>query len=217
MSDVSYDVVYAEERNRLTTAFRLILYIPHYVIVAVWSYLTQLLAIFQWFVILFTGRRNESIWRLQRAWLAYAARAYSYVGLLFDKWPAIGPEPQGEPTRFEFEYEAEADRLSNALRILWLIPAAIVLMFIAIGSAFVTIVSWFAIVITGGHPRGMWDFILRFNRNYLRFGAYCLLMSDVYPWFRGDEPTSTVTGPQPYYGQQMTGSPLPPPTSPPAG
>jgi Domain of unknown function (DUF4389) len=215
MSDVSFDVTYAEQRDRLTTAFRFILAIPHYLIASVWAYLAELLAVVQWFIILFTGRRNESVWNLQRAWLGYAARVYGYIGLLFDKWPAIGPEPQGEPTSFEFRYEPEANRLSNALRIFWLIPAAIVLVFIIIAAYFVAIVSWFAIVITGRHPRGMWDFMLRSQRNYLRFTAYALLMTDTYPWFRGDEPTSVGTTPPPYYGQSMAGSPLPPPASPP--
>lgn len=208
MTVPSFDVAYDEDRDRLSVAFRFILAIPHLLIAGAWSYLAQILALVQWFVILFTGRRHRGIWDLQRSWLAYAARVWGYALLLFDPWPAIGPDRGDEPTTFDIAYSEQADRLTSALRVLWAIPAIIVYTVIAIALYAVALVSWFAIVITGRHPRGMFDFLLRGARNYLRLQAYVLLMDDTYPWFRGDEPTS-VGGSAP-----AAGSPLPPPPAP---
>ena len=49
------------------------------------------------------------------------------------------------------------------------------------------LISWFAIVITGKHPRGLFDFSLRALRFILRVNSYVLLMTDTYPkWESGD-------------------------------
>ena len=47
----------------------------------------------------------------------------------------------------------------------------------------VGIISWFAIVITGKQPRGMWDFLLKAQRYTLQLQSYGLLMTDTYPKF----------------------------------
>ena len=97
MAPLTYDVSYAEPRNRLTTAFRIILAIPHLIVVGVWGYFAEILAVIQWFIILFTGKRNEGMWDLQWAWLGYAGRVYGYVDLLFDPYPAFGTDPGPVP------------------------------------------------------------------------------------------------------------------------
>jgi hypothetical protein len=90
MSNITYDVTYQEPRNRLTVAFRAILAIPHMVVSTVWGYFAEILAVVQWFIIVFTGKRNEGIWNLQQGWLGYYARVVGYVDLLFDQYPAFG-------------------------------------------------------------------------------------------------------------------------------
>ena len=66
MSTIGYDVTYQEQRNRLTTAFRFILAIPHLIVSQAWGYLAQILGVIQWFVIVFTGKRNEGMFNLQQ-------------------------------------------------------------------------------------------------------------------------------------------------------
>ena len=183
MSNITNDVTYQESRNRLTVAFRAILAIPHMVVSTVWGYFAQILAVVQWFIILFTGKRNEGIWNLQQAYLAYYARVMGYISLLFDEYPGFGTDPGNVPARSAISFEEPADRLSNALRFLWIIPAAIIYIFVAIASVVVLLISWFAIVITGQHPRWMWDFLLKSLRMSLQLQAYSLLMTDDYPKF----------------------------------
>lgn len=209
MSVFTYDVAYAEQRNRLTVAFRIILAIPHLIIAQIWQYLAQILAFIQWFIILFTGKRNEGMWNMQRSWLAYYARVMGYVALMFDEYPAFAGEGPPAPVRTSIAYDESADRLSSALRLIWIIPAAIIYFFVAIAAFVVVIISWFAIVITGKQSRGMWEFVLKAQRMQFQVMSYGLLMTDTYPKFgAGAGPGTSAPPPPP---PSFTAPPPPPP------
>jgi hypothetical protein len=183
MAGVTFDASYTEQRNRLTVAFRIILAIPHLIVAQLWGYVVEILAVIQWFIILFTGTRNEGIFNFQRSWLEYYGRVTSYVWLLHDVFPPFGTEAGTVPVRTTLENDTPVNRLTNALRIIWIIPAAIVGFFIGIAAVVLGVVSWFAIVITGKHPQGMWDFLLKALRYVLKVQAYAMLMTDDYPKF----------------------------------
>jgi Domain of unknown function (DUF4389) len=197
VSAFTYDVGYVEARNRLTVGFRFILAIPHLIVAQVWGYLAQVLAVVQWFIVLFTGERNEGIWDLQRSWLHYYGRVLGYTYLLFDTYPAFGTDPGQVPVRSDITFEGAADRLTNGLRFIWIIPAALLGFVLGIAASVLLVISWFAIVITGKHPRGMWDFLLKVTRYSLQVQSYGLLMTDTYPRF-----------------EDSSGAVLPPPKSP---
>lgn len=207
MAAVTYDVAYNEPRNRLTTAFRIILAIPHLIVVQVWGYLMEILAVIQWFIVLFTGRRNDGIWNLQWAWLGYYSRVYGYVNLLYDAYPAFGTDPGTVPARTEFRYEEPANRLTNGLRFIWAIPAIVIAAVLGIAMFFVLIAAWFVILFTGKQPRGMFDFILRVFRYILQTYSYVMLMTDTYPsWSSTESGTGVPAG-----GPSPIAAPPPPP------
>lgn len=181
MAAVEFDVEYSEPRNRLTTFFRGILVIPHLILLTLWQYVVQALAVIQWFIILFTGRRNAGIWGFTNGWLGYAGRVMAYHGVLFDPYPAFGAGPGPVPVRYALSDEEPADRLTNGLRIIWAIPAAILGALIAIAGTVVTIVSWLVIVITGKQPRSQFAFLVKVHRYMVRLNAYLLLLTDTYP------------------------------------
>ena len=59
------------------------------------------------------------------------------------------------------------------------------LFFLDIASFIVVIVAWFAILITGRYPRGMFDFVEGVIRWHVRVAGYTLtLVTDRYPPFR---------------------------------
>lgn len=198
MSAIAYDVTYQEQRNRLTTAFRFILAIPHLIVSQVWGYLAEVVGVIQWFIIVFTGKRNQGLWNLQQSWLGYYSRVLGYMSLLYDPYPAFGTDPGNAPVRTEISYEESANRLTSGLRFLWIIPALIIAIFVGIASAVVTLISWFAILFTGKQARGMWDFVLKSVRYTLQLQSYALLMTDDYPKFgEGALTMSTATPPAP--------------------
>ncbi len=179
--EVLYDVAYIESRNRLTTLIRMIMMIPHAVVVYFWGIFAQALGVVQWFVILFTGKRNEGLFKLQNDYLGYSTRVSSYAGLMYDEYPPFGTDPGATGVTYSLDYTATANRLTNVFRLVWAIPAMIIVYILSIAGFFVVVVSWFAILITGKHPRGMFDFMLKVHRYYARATSYLMLMTDTYP------------------------------------
>jgi hypothetical protein len=209
VSTITYDVTHEESRNRLTVAFRIILAIPHLIVSQVWGYLAQILAVIQWFIVVFTGKRNQGIWNLQQSWLGYYGRVLGYTDLLYDQYPAFGTDSGSVPVRSAISFEETGNRLTVGLRFLWAIPAIVIGLLVGIAGTVVVVISWFAIVITGKQSRGMWDFVLKTARYTLQLQAYCLLMTDVYPKFgEGAMAAASSTSPPP---PPPSGSFVPPP------
>jgi hypothetical protein len=67
----------------------------------------------------------------------------------------------------------------------WLlvIPHLIVLTFLGIAVFAVWIVAFFAVIITGGWPKGMRDFVVGVLRWSTRVNAYYYFLTDAYPPF----------------------------------
>ncbi|MEO5839064.1 MAG: DUF4389 domain-containing protein [Acidimicrobiales bacterium] len=183
MQQVVFDVPYTEERNRLTTAFRFFLAIPHMILYGLWNRVTQLAAVIQWLICVFTGKRNKGIWDFTASAEAYGSRTGSYVGLMHDVFPPFLTEQGAVPSRYSLDYDETVNRLTVGLRIIWGIPAIVITAVIGIAAFFVWIASWFAILFTGKHPRGMFDFLLKFQRYSLQTSAYMLLLTDTYPQY----------------------------------
>jgi hypothetical protein len=95
----------------------------------------------------------------------------------------------GEPGEllYDVEYPDHLSRLLIFVKWLMIIPHLIVLAILGIGVWIVTFIAWFAILITGRYPRGMWDFVMMVMRWSARMNAYGYLMRDEYPPF-GDQP-----------------------------
>ena len=183
MSAVSFDITYTTPRNRLTNAFRIIWAIPHLIIVNVLSRLAQVLGLVQWFIVVFTGKRNRGLWDLSRNCLGWEVRAYAYAAMMYDTYPNFGFEKKDEPVEFGLEWDDSVDRLSVALRLIYAIPAVLLMLVVGIGAFFVGIGTWFAILFTGNQPRGMFDFMLKAQRLGARVSAYLYLLTDTYPKF----------------------------------
>jgi Domain of unknown function (DUF4389) len=87
------------------------------------------------------------------------------------------------PVRLVGGEDLERSRLTVFFRIFLLIPHAIVLFFYAIGAMVVTVVAWFAALITGRVPDGMHSFIAGYERYYARVLAYGAILADPFPPF----------------------------------
>lgn len=190
-------------RNRLTTFFRLILAIPHLILVGgvglgfssgvgttlkvgsesgLLGAVAFFLAIISWFTILIAGSHIIGIRQFTAFYLRWRVRALAYVMLLEDAYPPFGDAPY--PASIEISDPAlPRDRLTVALRLLLVIPQAIVLIFVMIGWWLTTIAAWFVILFTGSYPAGLYDFGVGVLRWLLRVEAYVLLLVDEYPPF----------------------------------
>ena len=203
-----------EGRNRLTTFFRIILAIPHLILVGggpiafgagggsftwgdnSWGFefgsnagliglVAIVCAIISWFAILFTRNHPRGLWDLGRFYLRWRARAVAYTALLRDNYPPFGDTDY--PVDFEIDGPpGDRDRLSVGLRIIFAIPHLIVLAVLSLAWVIVTVIAWFAILFTGNYPRGLYDFSVGVFRWDMRVWAYMLLLRDEYPPFSLD-------------------------------
>jgi hypothetical protein len=200
----------AGTRNRLTSAFRIILAVPHLILVGAPLALTLHLgwvwvepgsprvelgsgggalgvaavlgALIAWFAIVITGRHPDGLWRLGVYYLRWRARAMAYVALLTDAYPPFGEGPY--PVQISIPRPGiERDRLSVAFRLILALPHVIAVAVLGIVWAFTTLVAWLAIIITGRYPESLYAFGVGVMQWSLRLEAYLLLLEDHYPPF----------------------------------
>jgi hypothetical protein len=99
----------------------------------------------------------------------------------------------GYPVEFHADYADRRSRLTTFFRLILAIPLAIWLYVYGILAAIAVVIAWFAIVITGRYPQGLYDFQSGFVRFLARVTAYMALLCDGYPSFGGsDDPSYPV-------------------------
>jgi hypothetical protein len=192
-------------RDRLTTAFRLFLALPHLILVGgpialvlSWSSsngasydwgaagvlgaVAAVAAMISWFAIVFTGSQPKGLWSLGSFYLRWRVRAVSYSALLTDAYPPFGDDPY--PAVLELDPPAAPrDRITVAFRIILAIPHVLAVWALGIAWAFSTMIAWFAILFTGRYPTGLYEFAVGVLRWNVRVEAYLLLLRDEYPPF----------------------------------
>jgi len=96
-------------------------------------------------------------WNLQL--LRFASRVTAYFALMDDTYPSTDEE---QSVHLELAYPDAKQELNRWLPLVkWLlaIPHYIVLLFLDIGALLAVIGAWFAILITGRYPRGLFDYV----------------------------------------------------------
>lgn len=201
-----------DSRNRLTTAFRLILALPHLVLVGgpvaaaltwngdlgthmgwgwgagggVLGAVAAMIAVIAWFAIVFTGTFPVGLWDLAAYYLRWRVRVLAYAALLRDEYPPFGDGPY--PAELELPRPTKPrDRVTVAFRLILAIPHLIAIWLIGFGWAAVTCVAWFAILFTGRYPERLYAFAVGALRWTTRVEAYLLLLADEYPPFTLDD------------------------------
>lgn len=169
-----------------------LLAIPHLFIAGALSSVGGVLALISWFVILFTGSLPEGIARFQCLILRYEARAYAYALWMHDQYPPFAfdmalDDPGGDPIRVDVDAQLEdRNRLTVGLRLIWIIPIAIVAALLGLVAYVVAVVGFFAVLFTGRWPEGLRSFLVGIGRLLLRVNAYAYLLVDDYPPFSLD-------------------------------
>jgi hypothetical protein len=90
------------------------------------------------------------------------------------------------PVQVDVDYVEGRSRLTTFFRAILVIPHLVFLMLFGIVAYVVTFIAWWAILIVGRYPVGMWNLTASWLRLYARVMAYFWLVSDPYPPFSGD-------------------------------
>lgn len=114
----------------------------------------------------------------------FAARVEAYLLLLTDKYPST---VEKQSVHLDVDYpnvEKDLNRWMPLVKWLLAIPHYIVLLVLIVAALLVTVIAWFAILITGRYPKSLFDFVVGVSRWNLRVTAYMLLLTtDKYPPF----------------------------------
>jgi hypothetical protein len=200
---VQFGVEYPERRlNRLTTFFRIFTVIPIAIVLGTvisggveYTVDDRAATVVAGFggalffgpLLMILFRRKYPRWwfdwnlELQR----FANRVTIYLALMDDRYPSTD---EHQSVLLAYPYPDAGRDLNRWLPLVkWLlaIPHYIVLIFLHIAAFVAVVIAWFAILFTGGYPRGLFDFVEGVLRWQNRVLAYAFtLVTDAYPPFR---------------------------------
>jgi hypothetical protein len=167
-----------ESRVRWSVLARLPLGLP----VLFFSLLLNIGATFAvWAAILVSGRVPSWLFSYQVNVGRWHARAMAFLLLLADEYPVFEGD---HPIIYELD---EPVRLSRWKLVVWkfitAIPHFFVLFVLTVGLVPVTIVAWFALVLTGRHPRLLRLYAAGVVGWYARLAVYLQSLTDDFPAF----------------------------------
>jgi uncharacterized protein DUF4389 len=119
-------------------------------------------------------------WNLELT--GFSTRVSAYLALLTDEYPSTD---EAQSVALELVYPDVMHGLNRWLPLIkWFlaIPHYVVLAVLGIAAVGAVVLAWFAILVTGRYPRGLFDFVVGVFRWSLRVAAYAfLLTTDRYP------------------------------------
>jgi hypothetical protein len=176
-------------RRRLTVLLRVLLVIPQYVVLSIWTMLVVPAVAIAWLALLIEGRLPSFLHRFLGAFLRYQGQVIAWFDLLSARYP--DPLHTGEhPFRIELPDRLRQTRLVTLFRLPLALPAVV------LGSAFNVVLSaasvaaWFVSVVLGRTTAGLQElgtFCLRYQ---LEIQAYVTLLTSTYPRLAPPEVTT---------------------------
>jgi len=174
-------------RSRLTVFFRLLLVIPHYVWIAIWTYSMFLVIPFQWVWVILSGHMEEDVHRYVARFVRYHVHYYAYVLLLANPWPKPNGR-EGYPIDMELDPPERQNRLSVLFRLILAIPAIVFTIVLTTVLYVIGFLGWFVSLVLGRMPQGMRDLGAYCLRYTTQTFAYVLLLTPRYPSLAGSTP-----------------------------
>jgi hypothetical protein len=199
---VQLDVDYPDRRlDRVSTAFRLLFAIPALVVLAAlggpaffggggdWLFLvglaSGLVVIPPLLTIVFRQKYPRWWFEFNLAFLRFDSRVMSYLLLLRDEVPSTDEEQAVHLDMAYPDVRTDLNRWLPLVKWLLAVPHYVALLVLDVGVVLATVAAWVAIVVTGRHPRRLFDFTVGVLRWHTRVVGYAfVLVTDEYPPFR---------------------------------
>ena len=195
------------ERSRVTVFFRLLLAIPHIILVCLWGVAAVAVSVIVWLALLFEGNAPRSLQAFVVSYLRYSVQVSAYIYLAAGPYPAFGGG-DGYPIDLEIDPSPRQSRGRVAARLVLAVPALTLTAVVGGGSWFgnaswvasrssdsgystgftvggiaatAAFLAWFASVARGRTPRGLRDLIAYGIGYTAQATGYLLLVTDRYP------------------------------------
>jgi hypothetical protein len=201
------------QRNRLTVFFRLILAIPLFIFLILWTIAVFFVAILNWIVTLAQGQPPDGLHKFMSSYIRFTVHVNAYVSFVGNPYPGFVGEEGEYPIDVVLPAPAQQPRWTTFFRIFIAIPALLLSTALggsaniripgrgsgSYGSGFsggalgfaVFFLGWFASLARGRMPKGLRDagaYGIGYGAQTL---AYLLLVTDRYP---NADPTAMLAG-----------------------
>ena len=194
---LQFDVAHPARQKRWLLFLRGLLIIPHTIVLYFLALALSIVTFFAWWAILFTGRYPEGMWSFSMSVMRWSARVQVYTMNLRDEYPPFGDGPYA--MTFAQARPARQSRLLLFVRPFMLVPHYICLVFVAFAASIVALVAWFAVLVLGRMPHGMFTFVTGALRWIYRVYLYQLMLTDAYPPFSMDNETPVIDASAPAF------------------
>jgi uncharacterized protein DUF4389 len=168
-------------RSRLTVFFRLLLFLPHLVWLALWGIAVFFAAIVNWFATLATGRSPAALHRFLAAYVRYSVQVTAFLFLIANPFPGFVGAP-GYPVEVEIDGPEQQHRARTAFRLFLAVPAFIIAGAFSSALQIVGVFGWFAGLALGRMPLGLRNLGAWAIRYEGETHAYFLLLTETYPY-----------------------------------
>jgi uncharacterized protein DUF4389 len=195
------------ERSRLTVAFRLLLSIPLWIWLLIWSIGAFFAAIVNWFLTLIKGRSPLSLHDFFASYIRFSTHLHAYIFLAADPYPSFTGKP-GYPIDVEIDPPESQHRLKTLFRLILVVPAATLAGTLvgapggggsnssyddqststweygatfASGFFALSVLAWFVCLVRARAPQGMRDLFAYGLRYAAQTWGYLFLLTDRYP------------------------------------
>ncbi|MFJ8823956.1 DUF4389 domain-containing protein [Streptomyces sp. NPDC102467] len=178
-------------QHRLTVLLRLLLLLPHAIVLALLSVVTVFAVVAAWCATLLIGRVPEPLERWLSGYLGYETRLSAAAMLLTGRYP---PFEWGSPFAYPLQLRLHShalNRVAVLFRLPLVLPAAVVGGLVTAGWWAVSFLSWLVVLVLGRMPRPLFEATAAVLRFRMRVSAYVLLLTPSYPKRLFGDQTST--------------------------
>ena len=172
------------KRSRLTVFFRLLLAIPHFIWLELWSIAVVFAIFFAWIAGVVTDRIPAGLHSFIASYLRYMTHVSAYLLLLADPFPPFSGSAS-YPVDLRVDDDPGQSRLSVFFRVLLAIPAFVLAYVFRLVNEIVALLGWFYAIFTGRMNRGMRDLSAWLLRYEIQTYAYVYLVTGRYPSLAG--------------------------------
>jgi hypothetical protein len=167
-------------RRRFAVLFRALLFVPHAIVIAIWSALAVVVVAAGWVVLLVRGRLPIRVHGFLAAFLRYVGQATAWYHLLSGRYP----DPlhtNGHPFAVDVPEPSSQPRPTTFARPLLALPALVLASALGVVLTLSAVAAWFAGLALGRTTTGLQElgsFCLRYE---LETFGYVLLLTPSYP------------------------------------
>jgi hypothetical protein len=169
-------------RSRLTVFFRLLLAIPLFIWLLLWTIPVVFVLVFGWLAAIALGRFPDPFHRFVGAWLRYTIHVLAFVTLVANPFPGFTGTPGTYPVDLHIDPPERQSRWTILFRSLLAFPAIVVETALSFALWIVAFLSWFAAMATGRMPSGLRALGEWSLGYYGQAYGYLYLLTGTYPY-----------------------------------